>query len=372
MPDNIDKSTLFTYMQDFTQIMNNYPQVTTLLQITAAFLFFALAHLIKNRIVNLAIKNEHERQNLWGEAVFSAMNSPLGILIWLLFTIYALRDLASIFPKEELLTNINIYLKSIGIITILSWFIIRLINRLEKNYFKQQNTDGTLDLASSYLISKIARAIIFIITTIIILQNLGYSLTALLTLGGTSSLIIGFAGKDMISNFFGGLMVYLDKPFKVGDTIKTETYHLEGTIEKIGWRSTRIRNLEKRPVYVPNNLWVNAPVENISRMSRGKFKEIIGIRYQDADKLKAILSDIEQELHNNKDIDQKLNIIVRFTEYGDYALKFMVSGFSKVTAQKDFMLIKEDILLMILSVVQKHGAQFAIPVEYIENRAKQH
>ena len=75
-------------------------------------------------------------------------------------------------------------------------------------------------------------------------------------------------------------------------------------------------------------------------------------------------------MHNNKDIDQKLNIIVRFTEYGDYALKFMVSGFSKITAQKDFMLIKEDILLMILSVVQKHGAQFAIPVEYTENRNK--
>ncbi len=353
-------------MSDLLAIINQYPWLSAILRISAAFLFFLLVHLIKNRVIKLAIKNESDRENLWGEAVLSAVNSPLGVLIWLLFSIYALKDLTKIFPSEEI-TNINIYLKSIGIITILCWFMIRLINRLEANYFKQQNSDGTLDLASSYLISKIARAVIFIITTIVILQNLGYSLTALLTVGGTSSLIIGFAGKDMISNFFGGLMVYMDKPFKVGDTIKTETYHLEGTIEKIGWRSTRIRNLDKRPVYVPNNLWVNAPVENISRMSRVRFKEVIGIRYQDADKLKPILSEIEQELHNNKDIDHKLNIIVRFSEYGEYALKFTVSGFSKVTTLKDFMLVKEDILLMIMRVVRKHKAQFALPLAYKDN-----
>ena len=357
-------------MSDLTSFINDYPYITALIQIGIVFVVFLLVHCIKITILSKAIKKERARNNLWGLAVVTAMRKPLAALIWLLFTIYTLNHLSLLFPDKAVILNVNVYLKSIGIITILCWFIIKLINHLESNYFKEQTGDGSLDLASSYLMSKIARAVILIITTIIILQNLGYSLTALLTLGGTSSLIIGFAGKDMISNFFGGLMVYLDKPFKVGDTIKTNTYNLEGIIEKIGWRSTRIRNLDKRPVYVPNNIWVNAPVENVSRMSRIKFKEIVGIRYKDADKLKAILAEIEQELQNNKDIDHKLNIAVRFVEYGEYSLKFMVSAFSKVTSQNDFLLIKEDILLMVMNVIKKHEADFAMPTAYLETEER--
>jgi MscS family membrane protein len=213
---------------------------------------------------------------------------------------------------------------------------------------------------------KVLRAIVIIISTIIILQSLGYPLTALLTFGGASSLIVGFAAKETISNFFGGLMVYLDRPFKVGDLIKTNSNQLEGVIEKIGWRSTRIRNLEKRPVYVPNSIWVTAPVENITRMSNRRVKEIFGIRYKDADKITVILNEIEDELRKHQEVDQKQNIIVRLHDFGASSLNIMLYFFTKTTNLKEFLTIKQEILLKIIAILRKHNADFAFPTTTVE------
>lgn len=339
---------------------------SVLMQISVAFVLLLIANYIKNKVVNTAKQKLSAVPNIWNEAVLSAIIWPSSVLIWLLFTSYTLKLLATAFPDQIILTDGNHYIKSIGVIIVLAWFMIDLVANLEKNYFKSVDKDTTLDTASSYLLGKIIRGIILSVSTVVILQTLGYSLTALLTLGGAGSLVAGLAAKDMLSNFFGGLTVYLDKPFKVGDWVKTNDHKLEGTVEKIGWRSTRLRNFEKRPVYVPNSIWATAPVENASRMINRRIKDIIGLRYKDADKIEAIMLDIENMLHEHPGVDHRQNIIVKFNEFGAYSLNFMLYVFTKATKLKDFSEIKQDILLKVVTIVHKNGADFAFPTTTLD------
>ncbi len=338
---------------------------TVSIEILILFVLCVFATYIKNKLIKKAKKKISELPNIWNEAVLSALTMPATAMIWLLFVNQTLKLLISALPAQIILTDINYYLKSIGIIVVLAWFLIKLVSNLESNYFKSSDQDTTLDTASSYLLGKTIRALIFAIAIIVILQTLGYSLTALLTLGGAGSLIAGLAAKDMLSNFFGGFMVYLDKPFQVGDWIKTDAHNLEGTVEKIGWRTTRLRNFDKRPVYVPNNIWTNAPVENATRMINRRIKETIGIRYTDADKIELIVQDIETMLSLHDGVDHRQHLIVNFSEFGPSSLNCMVYVFTKATKLKDFLVTKQDILLKIINIVHKHGADFAFPTTTI-------
>lgn len=340
--------------------------VTVIAQITVIFISALLTIYVKNKFLTKTQYRLAKTNNIWDDAVISALISPSTAFIWLLFTDYSLKLIAQAISNPVILVDVSIYLRSIGIIIIFTFFIIKVISRLEKNYFKKFDQDTTLDSASSYLLGKILRAIAITIAIITIFQSCGYSLTALLTFGGAGSLVVGFAAKEMISNFFGGLMVHLDRPFKVGDLIKTESNHLEGVIEKIGWRSTRIRNLEKRPVYVPNSIWVTAPVENITRMSNRRVREIFGIRYKDADKLEVIMNDIEQELYNHDEIDKRQTILVRLNDFGASSLNIMVYFFTTTTNFKDFLTVKQNIYLKIIRILHKYEADFAFPTTTID------
>jgi MscS family membrane protein len=94
---------------------------------------------------------------------------------------------------------------------------------------------------------------------------------------------MGFAAKDMLSNIFGGLMLQMDRPFSTGDWIRSSQF--EGTVEKIGWRMTRIRTFSKNPIYIPNSIFASIPIETPSRMTNRRINEVIGIRYDDIAKI---------------------------------------------------------------------------------------
>ena len=93
---------------------------------------------------------------------------------------------------------------------------------------------------------------------------------------------VGFAARDLLANLFGGLTIYLDRPFSVGDWIRSPDRQIEGVVERIGWRSTVVRRFDKRPLYVPNSVFSTVVVENPSRMTNRRIYETIGLRYDDA------------------------------------------------------------------------------------------
>ena len=137
------------------------------------------------------------------------------------------------------------------------------------------------DKATVRATAKLVRIVLWVVAGLMILQSVGVSISGLLAFGGIGGIAVGFAAKDLLANFFGGLMIYLDRPFNVGDWVRSPDREIEGTVENIGWRLTTIRSFSKRPIYVPNSMFSSIAVENPSRMANRRIYETIGLRYSD-------------------------------------------------------------------------------------------
>jgi MscS family membrane protein len=201
------------------------------------------------------------------------------------------------------------------------------------------------------------------------MQSLGYSVSGVLAFGGIGGLAVGFAAKDLLANFFGGLTIYLDRPFKVGDWVRSPDKEIEGTVEDIGWRLTRIRTFDKRPLYVPNATFTQISLENPSRMLNRRIKETIGIRYDDANKMQYIVNDTREMLLNHADIDTTQTLMVNFNQFAPSSLDFFIYTFTKTTNWAEFHHIKQDVMLAIINIIEAHGAECAFPTStlHIEN-----
>ena len=202
---------------------------------------------------------------------------------------------------------------------------------------------------------------LLITSTLVMLQTLGFSISGVLAFGGVGGIAIGFAAKDLLANFFGGLMIYLDRPFVVGDWINSPDRNIEGTVEDIGWRLTRVRSFDKRPIYVPNSTFANIAVVNPSRMSHRRINETIGVRYDDVDKLEVIINDVREMLETHPEIDSSQTLMVNFNEFGASSLNFFIYTFTKTTNWEKFHEVKQDVLFKISDIISRHGAEVAFP-----------
>jgi MscS family membrane protein len=172
---------------------------------------------------------------------------------------------------------------------------------------------------------------------------------------------VGFAAKDMLANFFGGLTIYMDRPFVVGEWIRSPDKDIEGTVEYIGWRHTRVRAFNKNPIYVPNALFTTIVVENPTRMTNRRIKETIGIRYADLDKMAAIVADVKAMLCAHPEIDTSATLIVNFNQFGASSLDFFIYTFTKTVEWVHYHEVKQDVLLKVAAIIQAHGAEIAFP-----------
>lgn len=196
-------------------------------------------------------------------------------------------------------------------------------------------------------------------------QSLGFSISGLLAAGGIGGIAIGFAAKDILANFFGGLTIYLDRPFEVGDWIRSPDKDLEGTVEMISWRHTRIRRFNKNPIYVPNSIFTSIAVENPSRMTHRRLNMTIGLRYQDIDQINSITNKIKSMLNAHPDIDEDQTLIVNLNEFSPSSLDLMIYTFTRTVSWTEFHNIKQKILLEISRIIIKHGAEIAFPTQKI-------
>ena len=172
---------------------------------------------------------------------------------------------------------------------------------------------------------------------------------------------VGFAAKDMLANFFGGLMIYLDRPFRKGDWIRSPDRELEGTVENIGWRQTSIRNFRKNVIYIPNSVFMNIIVENPSRMTHRRIREVIGLRYKDLPKMINIVDEVKTMITNHNEIDHSQTTIVNFDSYNDSSIDFFIITYAKTTQWVKYHEIKQDVLMKIGKIIEKNNAEIAFP-----------
>ncbi|SON53208.1 mechanosensitive ion channel family protein [Vibrio tapetis] len=312
------------------------------------------------RIIYARIETLTEKTvNKWDDAVIHALKTPISTLIWCWPAISSIGLILQTYVDS----NLN-WLGSIQMlfsIAIAVWIVFRLVNNIETEMLEQNRHDETTVQA----IAKIARLVFALLGLLSIMQSFGLSLSGLLTFGGVGGLIAGLAAKDLLSNFFGGVMVYFDRPFKVGDWIRSPDRQIEGTVERIGWRMKVIRTFDKRPLYVPNSVFSNIVVENPSRMKNRRILETIGLRYDDSEKVAMIIADVKEMLVNHPDIDAKQTLIVNFNSFGPSSLDFFIYTFTKTVNWVKFHEVKQAILLEVMTIIKKHDADIAYPTQTV-------
>jgi MscS family membrane protein len=293
-------------------------------------------------------------------SVVASARQPLLVLAWVVGVSFA-GQVVQARMDAAILAFIH-PARTIGVIACLGWFMVSFIGNAKEVLISRRLARGEeVDRTTADAVGQLLRIAVLITTFLVALQSLGFSVEGVLAFGGIGGIAIGFAAKDLLANFFGSLMIYFDRPFAVGEWIRSSDKQIEGTVENIGWRLTRIRTFDKRPLYVPNSVFTTITVENPSRMTNRRINETIGLRYDDIGQVAGVVEDIRAMLRAHPEIDHDQTLIVNFLQFNEYSLDILVYTFTRTTVWIEFHEIKQDILLKIAEIIDRHGAQIAFP-----------
>jgi len=358
---SIPLSTSFQTMMNWDDLSQLITQKNT--YILQAFLVI-FASLVLDFIQRKILKRLHlkaeKTKMVWDDAIIDSLKKPISLIIWAAGLYLATEIIQE--ATGAVIFNAVEPIRDTVIIGALAWFMVRLIKHGEQNFIKGEKE---VDPTTVDAIAKLLKMAVVITAMLVVLQTLGFSISGVVAFGGIGGMAVGFAAKDLLANFFGGLTIYLDRPFTVGDSIRSQDHDIEGTVEQIGWRLTRIRRFDKRPLYVPNAVFTTIAVQNTSRMLNRRIYETIGIRYDDAGKMKTIVDKVKNMLKNNPEIDTGQTMIVNFNSFAPSSLDFFIYTFTKTTNWAEYHEIKQGVMLKIIDIIDEEGAECAFPTSTI-------
>ncbi|MEF1311207.1 mechanosensitive ion channel family protein [Vibrio mytili] len=346
----------FTELESFIHVHSQNWSGSVLFITIASFLAWIVWRLLHSRLQVIVERTPFH----WDDMLLDALKTPISTLIWCWPATVSL----GIVLESEMKSHFNWLstLKLILVISVLIWIVMGLITNVEEYVLENKKRDETTVQA----VAKVTRLFFVTLGVLTVMQAFGLSLSGLLTFGGVGGLIVGFAAKDLLSNFFGGMMIYFDRPFKVGDWVRSPDREIEGTVERIGWRMTIIRTFDRRPLYVPNSVFSSIVVENPSRMLNRRIYEKIGLRYSDAEKMPEIITAVREMLKNHKDIDARQTLIVNFDAFGPSSLNFFIYTFTKTVNWVRYHEVKQDVLLQVIDIIKTHNADIAFPTQTLK------
>ena len=340
-----------------------FEQYSWVLGAFGVLLLAAIVRFVAGRLLIKAEAQASRTDNTWDDALVRGARRPLFLGIWVMAISFAVdsMDLQSRAEVFALTDN----LRDIAVVWLLIWFALNVIQNVEAAY-AQGGASQKVDPTTAAAVSKLLRATIVITGVLMAMQALGFSISGVLALGGVGGIAVGFAARSLLANFFGALMIFLDRPFSVGDWVRSPDQNIEGTVESIGWRVTLIRTFDQRPLYVPNSVFTEISVENPSRMHNRRIHETFGLRYTDLPKMQAIVDEVRQMLESHEDIEQNRTLMVNFVTFGASSLDFFIYTFTKTTDWSTFHRVKQDVLLRVADIVAAHGAEFAFPTQTLQ------
>ncbi|MBA4536502.1 mechanosensitive ion channel family protein [Bacillus aquiflavi] len=208
-------------------------------------------------------------------------------------------------------------------------------------------------------LSKTIRFIIIAIGISMIAEEFGYDVNKFIAGLGLGGLAVALAAKDALGNLFGGVVIITEKPFSIGDWIMTPS--VEGTVEEISFRSTRVRTFAQALVTVPNATLAVETITNWSKMGKRRISFHLGLTYDTPkEKIEKIVRRIEELLRSHPDIHQE-TIFVKFDQFNESSLDIFLYFFTKTTNWGDFLTIKEEINFKIMDIIEEEEASIAFP-----------
>lgn len=269
-------------------------------------------------------------------------------------------------PLVYELTLIQVFDKLFLLFFIISlfWIALRMIDFVAYVFlYKASLTESKSDDQMVPFIKELSKIVTIIIGLFVILGAVFNLNVATIIAGlGIGGIAVALAAQDTLQNLLGSFTIFADKPFVVGDLVRIDKY--EGTIEKVGFRSTLIRTLDKTLVIIPNKKIVDSPLENLSLRNLRRMKFNISLKYDTSVEVMHKISK-EIETYVNGHDSTSNDTLVTFDSFGESALNIQVLYFIEIVDYNDYMHIREDINYRIMQIVAENKAEFAFPTQTV-------
>lgn len=301
------------------------------------------------------------------DAAIKAALTPVSFYIWFLTATQCVDLISDRFFSESLADYLRIVI-SVSLVGTIGWFLLLLQRNITAALIeKSRKREIALDPGKVDGIAKLIYVLIIVIIVLLLMEVTGVSIAALLTFGGISGLAIAFASQEIISNFFGGFMILIIQPFSTGDRIKLPGSDLDGYVEEIGWYETRLRSLDKQPIYVPNALFSKAYVINSTRRTHRRIEEKLSLRHLDLTKAEQILQTIRTYLVSSPDIDSSSAVLVNIEQIAAGTVDISLRALSPIIDEAKFFFFRDKVFLKVAEIITAHGAEIALPVQVVLN-----
>ncbi len=294
----------------------------------------------------------------WDDDLLDGLERPIGFIFLMVFYMASYTNLQLTATLNYYLSTILEIATSVGFI----WLFYNLSDVFTKYLaVLTAKTDTKLDDQLVPLIRKTLRFFVIFMGIIIILQNNGYNVASLIAGLGIGGLAVALAARDTLANFFGSVTIFVDKPFRIGDWIKVGD--VEGTVEEVGFRSTRVRTFYNSLVSVPNSNVANTDIDNLGLREYRRLKTVLNLTYSTSpEQLEAFVEGIKAIVKSNNHFRQDF-YEVHFNSFGAHSLDVLVYVFFKVPDWSTELQQRHNFLLEVLRLAKEVGVEFAFPTQ---------
>lgn len=311
-------------------------------------------------IIKRLMKLAERTDNDFDDILLRAIRRPISWMCFLLGMWMAMAVLQLPTKPIDLDRFATAFMKS-ATIFIGFWLVVRLVSGLIKSAEEKARATNTQLAGVLPLARKTLVITMWIIASLIALQNIGYSVTSLLAGIGIGGAALAFAAKDTLANFFGSIVIFVDKPFAIGDWVKVGA--IEGTVEEISLRVTRVRTFERSLITIPNQDLTTKPIENFSRMEKRRLKFEIGVGYDTSiEKLEAVVNAIRARLADNDALHKEAQY-AHYSRLDGSSLIILVQCFTISTEYADYLTVRHNLLINIKREFEKLDIMFAFPTQ---------
>lgn len=342
---------------DFLSVQLDYDMLKELgISIGILLMFILFRNLFTKYVFQLILKLSRKTPTDFFTQICLSFERPIG---WL-FIIIGLYVAMDYFPFIEQHNALFLkFLRSMVIVTI-TWGLFNLSSPTTGIIMSvNQKINNKIDLILIPFISRTIRVILVAISISIIGQEFDYDVNGLVAGLGLGGLAFALAAKEAVGNLIGGIVIVTEKPFSIGDWILTPS--VEGTVEDINFRSTKVRTFSQALVTVPNSTLANEPITNWSRMGKRRITFHLGLNYKSTkDQIKRVVQRVEQLLRNHEDVHPD-TIMVAFDQYNDSSLDILLYFFTNTTVWGEHVKIKHEINIAIMGILEEEGVEVAFP-----------
>ena len=354
----VNKLYASTYGRYFAETLFGIPLGNWIAAILFLLIVFYLRKVFAKWVLNFFQRLTQKTETKLDDLVLRELKYPIRFLFVIAgFDIF----FQLLFLSNE--SSVQLLLSTMLIID-LYWVLYAFTPAIQRFLFEYSHSHEALSYELSNFIVRIVRLLIIFLALISLLYNFGVNVTAFIASLGLVGMALALAAKDTAANLFGSIALMLDRSIRVGEWIKVNG--VEGTVEDIGMRTTKIRTFEKSFVVVPNSIVANSNIENFSRRGIRRIKMAIGLTYDTPrETIRQIVEEIRYLLRSHPGIAHDQTLLVRFDSFNASDLGIFIYTFTNTSDWAKYLEIKEDINLKIMEIVEKHHAEFAFPSQSI-------